>query len=294
MDSNTIDSVIVNDTYTEWKAVHNRLKPGGNLLIISTPLKYHRVIINAEDNGFEVRDMIQYIAKDGVYTIGLCRKPLSEKSVVENVIRWGVGGLNIDECRIATDWKAERPESWFNSGKSISGNATYGGNLKTLTQSTVGERLHDGGRFPANLIFECTCENPSTKPAPKSGHWPKGKTKGFGKFGGGESSYEGVGPKESGVMVVHTDPNCPCYILDKQSGNKTGQRGVVKGTEPSHSKKNNIYGDYSMVKGKYAEPIDELGGASRFFASFNTKTELLEYLTKLINPKNGMIYIATE
>jgi site-specific DNA-methyltransferase (adenine-specific) len=53
--------------------------------------------------------------------------------------------------------------------------------------------------------------------------------------------------------------------LDEQSGNKTGQRGVVKGTEPSHSKKNAIYGDYSMVDGKYAEPKDGLGGASRFF-----------------------------
>jgi site-specific DNA-methyltransferase (adenine-specific) len=66
-------------------------------------------------------------------------------------------------------------------------------------------------------------------------------------------------------MVIHTDPNCPCRILDEQSGNKTGQRGVVKGTEPSHSKKNKIYGDYSMVEGKFAEPIDGLGGASRFF-----------------------------
>jgi site-specific DNA-methyltransferase (adenine-specific) len=53
--------------------------------------------------------------------------------------------------------------------------------------------------------------------------------------------------------------------LDSQSGNKTGQRGVVKGTEPSHSKKNAIYGDYSMVEGKYGEPKDGLGGASRFF-----------------------------
>ena len=57
-----------------------------------------------------------------------------------------------DDCRIPADWKNERPESWFNSGKSKSDEATYGGNLKTLTETTCGERLNDKGRFPANLL----------------------------------------------------------------------------------------------------------------------------------------------
>lgn len=35
--------------------------------------------------------------------IVLARKPLSEKTVAENVLKWGVGGINIDECRIGTD-----------------------------------------------------------------------------------------------------------------------------------------------------------------------------------------------
>jgi hypothetical protein len=284
MDSNTIDSVIVDDTYTQWQDIYNRIKPGGNLLIISTPLKYHRVIINAEDNGFEVRDMIQYIAKDGVYTIGLCRKPLSEKSVVENVIRWGVGGLNIDECRIGNELRTTPIHS-----TDVKEDNTLFGLHKTIQHERVETTQ---GRWPANIIFECTCEKVI-----------KGD-KGEIKYSSGsrdtvnlthEWGYNNIQRTNyTDTGNIHTDPNCPCYILDKQSGNKTGQRGVVKGTEPSHSKKNNIYGDYSMVKGKYAEPIDELGGASRFFASFNTKTELLEYLTKLINPKNGMIYIATE
>jgi len=33
----------------------------------------------------------------------LCRKPISEKNVALNVLRWGVGGLNIDECRVGED-----------------------------------------------------------------------------------------------------------------------------------------------------------------------------------------------
>ncbi len=86
--------------------------------------------------------------------ICMARKPLSEKSIAENVLKWGTGGINIDGCRIAANWEDERPPSWFNSGKSKSGEPTYGGNLKTLTTSTVGERLNDGGRFPANIILD--------------------------------------------------------------------------------------------------------------------------------------------
>jgi len=33
----------------------------------------------------------------------LCRKPLSESTVAANVLRWGVGGLNIDGCRVGLE-----------------------------------------------------------------------------------------------------------------------------------------------------------------------------------------------
>src|SRR5690606_26970399 len=33
--------------------------------------------------------------------IVLARKPISEKTIAENVLKWGTGGLNIDGCRIA-------------------------------------------------------------------------------------------------------------------------------------------------------------------------------------------------
>ena len=32
--------------------------------------------------------------------IVLARKPLSEKTIAENVLKWGTGGLNIDGCKI--------------------------------------------------------------------------------------------------------------------------------------------------------------------------------------------------
>ena len=58
----------------------------------------------------------------------------------------------MDDTRIPTNWEEERPPSWFNSGKSQSGEPTYGGNLKSLTTSTIGERLNTQGRFTPNLL----------------------------------------------------------------------------------------------------------------------------------------------
>src|SRR5690606_7094021 len=41
--------------------------------------------------------------KPAVEPIILARKPLSEATVAENVLRWGTGAINIDGCRIPTD-----------------------------------------------------------------------------------------------------------------------------------------------------------------------------------------------
>ena len=37
--------------------------------------------------------------------IVLARKPLSEKTIAANVLKWDTGGINIDECRIKTNDK---------------------------------------------------------------------------------------------------------------------------------------------------------------------------------------------
>ena len=35
--------------------------------------------------------------------ICMARKPLSEKTVAENCLKWGTGGINIDESRVGTE-----------------------------------------------------------------------------------------------------------------------------------------------------------------------------------------------
>lgn len=183
--------------------------------------------------------------------IVMARKPF-KGNVANNVLEWGVGGINVDGCRVGT----EKVSTHSNGKGSTGDNGIYG----TYGNQQGSEDRE--GRFPANIIFECTCDTTHTKPAPKSGHWPKGKTKGFGEFGGGESSYEGVGPKEEGDMVIHTNPNCPCYILDQQSGTtKSSKRGAHNNKKTEHTN------TYTPPQAMYSDEntYGDSGGASRFF-----------------------------
>jgi DNA modification methylase len=78
--------------------------------------------------------------------ICVARKPLSEKNLVENVLKWGTGGINIDGCRI-DGIPPSVPNPILNSptGK------IYG--FKT-GKGRNGEMSKSSGRFPANLILD--------------------------------------------------------------------------------------------------------------------------------------------
>ena len=50
----------------------------------------------------------------------MARKPLSEKTVAENCLKWGTGGINIDGSRVWTEEKLGRQASsttMFGNGK---------------------------------------------------------------------------------------------------------------------------------------------------------------------------------
>ena len=76
----------------------------------------------------------------------LARKPLSEKTIAENVMKWGTGGLNIDGCRVETN--GETPKG---SGKG-SKNSIFG--QVANSKGNGGNVTPELGRFPANLILD--------------------------------------------------------------------------------------------------------------------------------------------
>jgi site-specific DNA-methyltransferase (adenine-specific) len=76
--------------------------------------------------------------------IVLARKPLSEKTIVANVLRWGTGGINVDASRIPlngedTSRKLSLQQGWKQTSPNGSGSITNDWSK---------------GRFPANIIFD--------------------------------------------------------------------------------------------------------------------------------------------
>ncbi len=83
--------------------------------------------------------------------IVLARKPISEKTIAENVMKWGTGGINIDGCRIPTDPTVDDPRlggkgSW----------KTDKAAKKVYEGGYAGENIQSSalGRFPANVILD--------------------------------------------------------------------------------------------------------------------------------------------
>jgi len=79
--------------------------------------------------------------------IVVARKPLSEKNVALNVLKWGTGGINIDDCRIGSDMipcsnDIRSLQKWKEQD---------GRKHKELINP---EPTYNQGRFPANIILD--------------------------------------------------------------------------------------------------------------------------------------------
>lgn len=149
-----------------WREAIRVLKPGGHLLSFGGTRTYHRMVVAIEDAGFEIRDQLQWIygsgfpkshnIKDGEFKgwgtalkpanepIVLARKPL-EGTVAQNIAKWGVGGLNIDGCRIGTD-KIKSAQ--------IDTTSWHGNSFGAKPQKQTGEIKEYVGRWPANVLLD--------------------------------------------------------------------------------------------------------------------------------------------
>ena len=206
-----------------WREALRILKPGSHLLAFGGTRTYHRMVCAIEDAGFEIRDMLEWIYKNGFpknvniskaidqaagvkrkiigskvglpiyslkpndtnnhdrkvygkYTnvnsectitaqatklakqwegfgtalkpahepIVLARKPLSEKTIIKNCIKYGTGALDIDGCRIPT---SDTPSKWFDEKT----RKNPGFKLTPEKNNEITSKPHNLGRFPANI-----------------------------------------------------------------------------------------------------------------------------------------------
>lgn len=140
-----------------WAEVLRVLKPGGHLVAFSGTRTYHRMVVAIEDAGFEIRDQLAWVYGSGFpkshnlgdgwgtalkpawEPIALARKPLVGTNLA-NMAEHGVGGLNVDGCRIGDEERLNL---------SASSNQIYGQfkGAETEGRATI-------GRWPANIIHD--------------------------------------------------------------------------------------------------------------------------------------------
>lgn len=90
--------------------------------------------------------------------ICLARKPLSEKTIAANVLKWGTGAINVDACRV--NWQSEA-DAAAAAGRGFTNSRAQG---KTVQSLSIGKESRGGkntynpdkliGRWPANVIHD--------------------------------------------------------------------------------------------------------------------------------------------
>lgn len=164
-----------------WKEAVRVLKPGGFMLAFSSSRTYHRMVCSVEDAGFEIRDQLSWIysqamphglnigkalskkhpdiaekwngfhsaLKPCMEPIVLAMKPY-DGTITDNILKYDVGGLNIDDCRIPIDITVDDPRlggkgSWSTEGMAKNVYGKYSGERSSSSEL---------GRFPGNVIID--------------------------------------------------------------------------------------------------------------------------------------------
>lgn len=149
-----------------WREVLRVLKPGGHLLAFAGTRTQHRMAVQIEDAGFEIRDLIAWVygsgfpksrnlsgdwrgwgtaLKPALEPITVARKPLGG-TVAANVLRHGTGEINVDGCRVGSE------ERWNPAAGNKAGGNSLNMSAVGMPQDAAGRIA--AGRWPANLIHD--------------------------------------------------------------------------------------------------------------------------------------------
>ncbi len=187
----------------------------------------------------------------------LVRKLLSEKTVAENVLRWGVGGLNIKGCRVAG------PLPHHNYGRT-SGKCSFVG--KGSVSITPPQ-----GRFPSHLIHDGSDEVLAEFPITTSGK-PQGLRNTGGGYGKGFGRVPVTGFGDTGTAARF-------FYCAKPS-----KRERDAGLEGMENKTFVRYMSEKLTK----ERTDTLTSHKNNHPTVKAQA-LMRYLIKLITPPKGII-----
>ncbi len=158
--------------------------------------------------------------KPALEPITVARKPLDEKTVAENCLKWWVGGINIDACRVESS-QDDKDMLEAKSSKNPTGvKSGFGGGIASKPDPL--------GRFPANLIHDGSDEVVELFPNTKWGTAVRGNLK-VSHFGQQATPLEDLGYGDSGsasrffycAKASKSERNKGCEELEEKEGIRT-------------------------------------------------------------------------
>jgi site-specific DNA-methyltransferase (adenine-specific) len=207
----------------------------------------------------------------------LCRKPLSEKTVASNVLKYGTGGLNIDGGRIGTE------ETITHGGRlnPSAGDTRTGKALGMYQAGTPNlDKKNPAGRFPANVILDEDAARLLDEQSGESKSSPVG--------------FKGIGWKHSG----NTSDEMTSLEYQNKFNDSGGASRFFYTAKASKSERNRGCEDNEYQR--HADPIkDDGAGGDNPRNRTNTPKQnyhptvkplsLMQYLCKLITPPDGIV-----
>lgn len=210
-----------------------------------------------------------------------------EHSIVENVMKYGVGGINIDECRVPLEdnYEFKTTNRQSRQTDNVFDNSNCGFNSENNHTASADPK----GRFPANTIltydetdYEEVCGNfPESKGASSQNNYSNGHIYRGQSFNESKTSLNGF------REWYNDDGSASRYFYCAKASKKDRDEGL----DDFEEKK--VYGD--DMKGGYGNNNgDNFGDRVANVTRKNTHptvkpTELMQYLIRLVTPKNGTI-----
>lgn len=196
----------------------------------------------------------------------LCRKPLSEKTIADNVLKWGTGGINIDKCRIPyeSDYK---PEDHI---RKITGNETHKWGYREGVEIGSAD-----GRFPANFIHDGSDE--VMKEFDKAGNRKVGWKE---ERGGFKNEYVG-GKLEKRVKNIRYEDNegsAARFFYCSKTSSKEKNEGL---DDFEDKLKNDKSGDKTIFNHKFT--------ITKNHHPTVKPIKLMTYLINMITPLDGIV-----
>lgn len=190
----------------------------------------------------------------------VARKPLCG-TVAENVLRYGTGAVNVDGCRVFTDW-SERSDSWKKSGNR---HRDYDATSQVFSASIGGTGIncHPAGRWPANLIHDGSDEVVAGFPKYQSRGGVIRRGKRTAPLYGGQTNAEGT------IGMPYGDTGSAARFFYCAKASKADREAGVAG----------VYGDYA----------DKSRPVRKNHHPTVKPTALMRYLCRLVTPPSGAV-----